>query len=59
MTILLFLVTGGALSAYVYALVQIRMRADEAATKVRVLRPQRDPRPVGTPNLAVRRSASN
>ncbi len=59
MTILLFLVTGGALSAYVYALVQIRVRADEAAAKVRVLRPQRDPRPAGTPNLAVHRTASN
>lgn len=58
-TVLLFLLTGGALAAYVYALVQIRMRAEEAAAKVRVLRPQRDPRPVGTPNLAVRRTASN
>jgi hypothetical protein len=57
-TVLLFLLTGGALSAYVYALVQIRMRADEAAAKVRVLRPQAQ-RTVGTPNLAVRRSASN
>lgn len=57
-TLLLFFVTGGALGAYVYALVQIRMRADEAASKVRVLRPQRDPRPAGTPNLAVHRSAS-
>ena len=58
-TVLLFFATGGALGAYVYALVQIRIRADEAAAKVRVLRPQRDPRPVGTPTLAVRRSASN
>ena len=58
-TVLLFLATGGALAAYVYALVQIRVRADEAAAKVRVLRPQRDPRPAGTPTLAVRRSASN
>ena len=58
-TVLLFLLTGGALGAYVYALVQIRMRAEEAAAKVRVLRPQRDPRSVGTPNLAVRRTASN
>lgn len=58
-TVFLFLLTGGALAAYVYALVQIRMRAEEAAAKVRVLRPQRDPRPAGTPNLAVRRTASN
>ncbi len=58
-TVMLFLLTGAALGAYVYALVQIRVRADEAASKVRVLRPQRDPRPAGTPNLAVRRSASN
>jgi hypothetical protein len=57
--VFLFLLTGGALAAYVYALVQIRMRAEEAAAKVRVLRPQRDPRPAGTPNLAVRRTASN
>jgi hypothetical protein len=58
MTLLLFFATGGALAAYVYALVQIRMRADEAATKVRVLRPQTQ-RSVGTTNFAVRRSASN
>ncbi len=57
-TLLLFFGSGGALAAYVYALVQIRMRADEAAAKVRVLRPQAQ-RPVGTTNLAVRRSASN
>ncbi|MCU1372453.1 MAG: hypothetical protein JWO77_3647 [Ilumatobacteraceae bacterium] len=57
-TLLLFVATGGALAAYVYALVQIRMRADEAASKVRVLRPQPQRR-VGTPPLAVRRSASN
>jgi len=58
LTLLLFVGTGGALAAYVYALVQIRMRADEAAAKVRVLRPQPQ-RSVGTTNLAVRRSASN
>ena len=59
MTIFLLLVTGGALAAYVYALVQIRMRADEAAAKVRVLRPQPAPRAASTPPLAVRRTASN
>ena len=58
-TILLLLVTGGALGAYVYALVQLRVRADEAAAKVRVLRPQSAPRAAGTPSLAIRRSASN
>jgi hypothetical protein len=58
-TLLLFFATAGALGAYVYALVQIRMRADEAAAKVRVLRPQHQHRPVGQPNLAIRRSASN
>ncbi len=59
LTLLLFLATAGALGAYVYALVQIRMRADEAAAKVRVLRPQRAPRQAGTPNFAIRRSASS
>jgi hypothetical protein len=58
LTLLLFVASGGALAAYVYALVQIRMRADEAAAKVRVLRPQAQ-RSVGTTNFAVRRSASN
>jgi len=58
MTVLLFVLSGGALAAYVYALVQIRIRAEEAASKVRVLRPQAQ-RSVGTTNLAVRRSASN
>lgn len=58
MTVLLFVLTGGALAAYVYALVQIRVRAEEAAAKVRVLRPQAQ-RAVGSTNLAVRRSASN
>jgi len=57
-TVLLFVLTGGAFAAYVYALVQIRMRAEEAAAKVRVLRPQAQ-RPVGSTNLAIRRSASN
>jgi hypothetical protein len=36
---LLFLASAGALGAYVYALVQIRQRATEAASKVRVLHP--------------------
>lgn len=58
-TLLLVLLTGGALAAYVYALVQIRMRADEAAAKVRVLRPQPAPRAAATPPLAIRRSASS
>lgn len=58
-TLLLFLVAGGALGAYVYALVQLRQRASEAAAKVRVLRPQAPARAAGTPTLAVRRSASN
>ena len=59
LTMLLFLATAGALGAYVYALVQLRIRADEAASKVRVLRPQPVRRPVTAPSLAVRRSASN
>ena len=58
-TVLLFLLTAGAFGAYVYALVQLRVRADEAAAKVRVLRPQAAPRAAGTPTLAIRRSASN
>lgn len=58
-TVMLFLLTGGALAAYVYALVQLRVRAEEASAKVRVLRPQPAPRAAGTPSLAVRRSASN
>lgn len=58
-TILLFLASGGALGAYVYALVQLRMRAEEAAAKVRVLRPQAAPRATTSPALAVRRSASS
>jgi hypothetical protein len=40
MTFLLFALSAGALGAYVYALVQIRRRAEEAAVKVRILRPQ-------------------
>ena len=59
LTMLLFLATAGAFGAYVYALVQLRIRADEAASKVRVLRPQPVRRPVTAPSLAVRRSASN
>jgi hypothetical protein len=53
---LLFLATGGALGAYVYALVQLRKRATEASAKVRVLRPQA--RPAAGP-LAVRRTATS
>jgi hypothetical protein len=37
---LLLVSSVGALGAYVYALVQLRLRAEEAAAKVRVLRPQ-------------------
>jgi hypothetical protein len=37
---MLFLASAAALGAYVYALVQLRMRAEEAAAKVRVLRPE-------------------
>lgn len=59
MTMLLFLASAGALGAYIYALVQLRVRADEAAAKVRVLRPQAAPRVASTPTLAIRRSASN
>jgi hypothetical protein len=59
LTVLLFVAAGGALAAYVYALVQIRVRAEEAAAKVRVLRPQRGTRPAGTPNFAIHRTASN
>lgn len=58
-TVLLFLGSAGALGAYVYALVQLRQRASEAVTKVRVLRPQAAPRAATTPTLAVRRSASS
>ncbi|MEZ5203610.1 MAG: hypothetical protein R2701_04270 [Acidimicrobiales bacterium] len=43
MTFLLFATCAGALGAYVYALVQIRVRAEEASAKVRVLRPQSRP----------------
>ena len=59
MTGLLFLLCGGALGAYIYALVQLRIRADEAAAKVRVLRPEPARRAVGPPSLAIRRSASS
>jgi hypothetical protein len=53
---LLFLLSAAALGGYVYALVQLRMRADEAAAKVRVLRPQDGARPV-TAEASVRRAA--
>lgn len=53
-TFLLFALSGGALGAYCYALVQIRMRAEEAAVKVRVLRPEA----YGTQTVAVRRTAN-
>jgi hypothetical protein len=43
LALLLFVASAGALGAYVYALVQIRQRASEAAAKVRVLRPQARP----------------
>ena len=59
LTFLLFLATGGAFAAYVYALVQLKTRADEAAAKVRVLRPQPAPRAARTPVIATRRTASN
>jgi len=39
LTFLLLAATAGALGAYCYVLVQIRMRAEDAAAKVRVLRP--------------------
>jgi hypothetical protein len=54
LTFLLFFLSGGALAAYCYALVQIRMRAEEAAHKVRVLRPARPAMPPAT----VRRTAN-
>lgn len=57
LTVLLFLASGGALGAYVYALVQLRMRAEEARNKVRVLRPEGARRPAATP--VARRTASN
>lgn len=57
---LLFLASAASLGAYVYALVQLRQRAEEAATKVRVLRPQRPQRLATNPqHLAARRTASN
>ena len=56
LTVLLFLASAGSLAAYVYALVQLRQRAVEAQSKVRVLRPPA--RPVAAP-LAVRRTASS
>jgi len=56
LTILLFLASASALGAYVYALVQLRRRSEEASAKVRVLRPQAFG---ATAPLAARRSASN
>lgn len=54
-TVFLFLATAGALGAYVYALVQIRQHAEEAAVKVRVLRPHAVPSSV----VAVRRTVNS
>lgn len=56
-TFLLFLASAGSLGAYVYALVQLRMRAEEAQNKVRVLRPQAPAAPA--PAQLARRTASN
>ncbi len=52
---LLFVFSAAALGTYVYALAQIRKRAEERHAKVRVLRPRVAP----TPNLALRTTASN
>ena len=55
LTTFLFLASAGSLGAYVYALVQLRKRAEEASAKVRVLRPQ-----ASVASMApVRRTASN
>lgn len=56
-TFLLFAVCAGALGAYCYALIQIRMRAEEAAVKVRVLRPQASPYRQ-TSTVSIRRTAN-
>ena len=56
-TFLLFLASAGSLGAYVYALVQLRMRAEEAQNKVRVLRPQAPAAPA--PAQMARRTASS
>lgn len=53
---LLFLASASALGAYVYALVQIRQRATEAASKVRVLHPPARQAAYSQP--AVRRTAA-
>jgi cell division protein FtsB len=53
---LMLLASVAALGAYVYALVQLRMRAEEAAAKVRVLRPEPAARPAA--QATVRRVAS-
>jgi Flp pilus assembly protein TadB len=44
----LFVLCGGALGAYVYALVQLRKRAEERQHKVRVLAPRATPAPAFT-----------
>ena len=58
-TIFLFLAVGGALAAYVYALVQLRMRAEEASAKVRVLRPPAAAPRARPATMPARRSASS
>lgn len=57
LTFLLFALSAGALGAYCYALVQLRMRAEEQASKVRVLRPQASPYRQ-TSTVSVRRTAN-
>ena len=57
-TFLLFALCAGALGAYCYALVQLRMRAEEQAVKVRVLRPQASPYRTSTSTVNVRRTAN-
>ncbi len=58
LTFLLFALSAGALGAYCYALVQLRMRAEEQAVKVRVLRPQASPYRASTSTVSVRRTAN-
>ena len=55
LAIALFLVTASALGGYMYALTQLKKRAAERRTKVRVLQPVAIPAPV----LALRRTASS
>jgi hypothetical protein len=50
----LFLLTAAALGAYVYALVQLRKRAEERSMKVRVLAPRAMP----SPAFVLRRTVS-